>query len=575
MKFFKFGYRVLKSWLITGCVLTASGISAQTTPNIGDALRQAQPPVLPAEPKSELPPIGGLPMIAPPMTALPATPTQGSHTPTVQVQAIEVVGNLVIDAVSLQAIVKDGVGKSLTLMQLEELAQRITKHYRSSGYFVARAYIPAQDVSNGRVKIQVVEGNYGQFILNNQSLVSDAVVQGLLDDVKGYDIVSLDTLERVMLIINDTPGIKVTRADVLPGDKVGTSDFAVDAVATRPYTGYVMVDNYGSVYTGKNRVSFNADFNSPTGRGDRLSVSGLGTDTGNLLNGRVGYSRLLMPNGLRGEVGYSQTQYQLGDVYSTLDARGTAKGLDATLTYPVRRIRAQTVEASLNVAHKELEDKIQSTQITTPKTSSTLTASMLVQDERVLFGLDGLTQGSLSLTLGDLAIKDTAALSNDTAGANTHGNFKKIMASISRLSSLPAGYSLTTALRLQQALGNKNLDGSEKLAVSGSAGVMAYPSGELIGSNATFLHLELNHPVTLIDSLRTSYGVFTNYGQAHESHPLTPTETRHISDVGLSLSGSYQQMLFKVNWAHRQASTGATSEPYPRNKLLLQIGWMF
>lgn len=575
MKSLKLFAQVLKNCLITGSILQASVVTAQTTPNIGDALRQVQPPVLSMEPKSDLPPIGGVPAIALPMTALPATSAQSAGAPTVQVQAIEVVGNRVMDTVMLHAIVSDGVGKSLTLTQLEELAQRITKHYRSSGYFVARAYIPAQDVSDGRVKIQVVEGNYGQFILGNKSLVRDEVVQGLLDNVKKYDIVSLDTLERVMLIINDTPGIKVTRADVLPGDRVGTSDFAVDAVATSPYTGYVSIDNYGSVYTGKNRVSFNVDFNSPSGQGDRLLIGGLRTDTGNLLNGRVGYSRLLMLNGLRAEAGYSQTQYQLSDTYSSLDARGTAKGWDVTLTYPVRRIRAQTIEVGLNVAHKKLEDKIQSTNIITPKTSSTFTASISGQDESILFGLDGVTQGSLSLTSGSLGIKNDLALSNDIAGANTHGNFKKITTNISRLSLLPAGYSLTTALRLQQALGRKNLDGSEKLAASGSAGVMAYPSGELIGSNATLIHFELNHPVALMASLRTSYGVFTNYGRVRESHPMSPTEARHISDVGLSLSGSYEQMLFKINWAHRKTSANATSEPYPRNKLLLQMSLTF
>jgi hypothetical protein len=69
-----------------------------------------------------------------------------------------------------------------------------------------RKWLPA------RSTIRVVEGNDGRFILD-KSLVRDDIVQGLLDDIKDCDIVSLDTLERAMLIINDTPGVTVTRAD--------------------------------------------------------------------------------------------------------------------------------------------------------------------------------------------------------------------------------------------------------------------------------------------------------------------------------------------------------------------------
>jgi hemolysin activation/secretion protein len=112
----------------------------------------------------------------------------------------------------------------------------------------------------------------------------------------------------------------------MPGEKVGTSDFAVDTKATARYNGYLMLDNYGSVYTGKNRMSFNVDDNSITGRGDKLSVSGLGTEGTGLLNGRVGYSLPLASNGLRGEIAYSHTRYQLGGSYALLNANGTADG---------------------------------------------------------------------------------------------------------------------------------------------------------------------------------------------------------------------------------------------------------
>lgn len=554
--------------LATAMVLMALGAHAQTTPGIGDALRQAQPPVVPSKPAATLPQVGTGQQIEAPMTAFPSGPT-------VDVKQIDVIGNRVIDTTILTALVADGAGKALTLAELEALAQRITVLYRIQGYFVARAYIPAQEVTGGTIKIRVVEGNYGEFHLKNQSLVRDDIVQGMLDDVKDADIVSLDTLERAMLIINDTPGVQVTRADVMPGSKVGTSDFAVDTQATAPYSGYVLLDNYGTAYTGKNRVSFNADANSVTGRGDRLSVSGLATETGGLLNGRLSYGKPLAPNGLRGEVAVGSTQYALGDTYKSLDAKGTAKTIDATVTYPVRRIRAQTMEVSVNVTYKDLMDKVESTQTQTPKTIRAITAGWLLRDESPLLGLDGLTRVSANLTFGELRINDAAALALDAAGANTQGRYGKATLNMSRVSLLPNAFSLTTSVSTQQALNKKNLDGSERMAVSGSWAVMAYPSGELIGSNAVLVRIELARALPTWGDLQSSWTLFSNWGQAKAAQPLATDKTRNISDVGLGWSANYGKAIIKASLAHRLESAAATSEPTSRNKFLVQAGWVF
>jgi hemolysin activation/secretion protein len=547
----------------------ASGfVSAQPLPNSGDALRQAQPPVVPAKPAPALPQVGSGQQIEAPMTALPSGPT-------VQVKQIEVIGNRVIDTASLQALVADGAGKALSLPELEALAQRITKHYRANGYFVARAYIPVQEVSSGSIKMRVVEGNYGQFHLKNQSLVRDDIVQGMLDDVKGADIVSLDTLERAMLIINDTPGVQVTRADVMPGAKVGTSDFAVDTKSTAAYNGYVMLDNYGSIYTGKSRISFNADANSVSGRGDKLSLSGMGTDTGGLLNGRLSYGKPLAPNGLRGEAALSSTQYTLGDTYKNLDAKGTAQAFDATVTYPMRRIRAQTMEVSVGLAYKDLLDKVDSTSTQTPKTSSAVTVGWLLRDESPLLGFDGLTRVTANLTLGELKINDAAAVALDAAGANTQGSFSKVNLNLSRVSLLPNAFSLTTSLNTQQSLSSKNLDSSERMAVSGSSAVMAYPSGELIGTNAVLVHLELARALPTWGKLQSSWSIFTNWGQAKAAQPLATDSTRSISDVGLGWSANYGNAIIRASLAHRLETTPAVSEKTEQDNFLVQVGWVF
>lgn len=548
--------------------LLTTNVYAQAVPDIGSALQQVEPPKLQTAPTPALPNIGGI-QIEAPMTALPSGPK-------VMVKAFDMIGNREIDKAELQALIDPMAGKEYSLSALEEIAQKVTKYYRTNGYFVARAYIPAQEVENNVIKIRVVEGNYGQFHLKNKSLVRDDIVQAMLDDVKSYDIVSLDTLERAMLIINDTPGSQIVRADVMPGQKVGTSDFAVGTSATPAQNGFVMLDNYGSAYTGKHRLSFNYDNNSPTGHGDRLSVSGMATEAGGLLNGRVGYSTVLMPNGLRGELAVSHTQYSLGGSYSSLDAKGTAKGLDATLTYPIRRIRAQTIEASMNLAKKDLEDRIDSTHTVTPKDSKSATFGINLKDERSLFGFDGLTTASISATLGDLSINDAIARTNDAKGAQTNGNYSKANINLVRVSLLPENFTLTATLKHQHSLDGKNLDSSERMAVSGSSGVYAYPAGELMGSNATLAKLELSHPLPTLSGLTHSASIFTTKGHAESANSISATDKgRDINDIGLGWKANYQNVMLNAQLAYRLEDTAPTSEKIDRTRLLVQAGWIF
>jgi len=554
-----------------GLALTTLGAQAQqapSVPNVGDVLRQLPMPAQ-IEPRAEpLPVIGGAP-IEPPMQALPGGAAS------VRVDAFAIVGNRVIDGASLLALVQSDHGKTLSLAELDAIATRITRHYRASGYFVARAYIPAQEVAGGKLTIRVVEGNYGRFVLSNASRVRDDIVQGLLDDIKDRDIVSLDTLERAMLIINDTPGVKVVRADVMPGEKVGTSDFAIGTEATPAYNGYVLLDNHGSAYTGKERLSFNADWNSPTARGDRLSVSGLATNRSELLNGRLGYSALLASNGVRGEMSVSRTRYELGGAYQALGASGTADGLELQLTAPLKRTRGQSVEAGLSVAHKDLQDEVFATGTTTRKKATSLTASLSSRTEHEVLGLGGLTQAGASLTVGRLGFADATARALDAAGAHTQGSYTKLNLHVSRATALPMQLALTTSARLQWAPSGKNLDGSERMSISGAGGVSAFPSGESSGDNAALVRVELARPLPLGGPLQVSVSAFTDYGRARAADPLAGVGGRTLGDVGLGLTAQMAGGLMRMQVARRTVGGSATSEASARTRLLVQAGWVF
>lgn len=475
----------------------------------------------------------------------------------------------------LLSLLQPYIGKKHSFAELQKIISLVTKAYREEGYFVARAYLPKQRIQDGILEIAVIEGNYGAFHLNNSSLVSDEHLKAMLEDIQHDNIVSVSTLERAMLLINDTPGVQVTGADVKPGQEVGTSDFDITTKATNPYNAYIVGDNYGSKYTGRYRVNLGVSANSPLGYGDKLGMNGVMSTTSDLENGKLYYNFPLMPNGLRGEVSAARTNYSLAEDYDALDALGNSTTLEASLIYPLIRTRLETLHVSLGYAHKEMKDEIRSTSDVTKKDSDSLNLTFAYVKNYLFFGLESVTNATVTLTRGELGFNDVADLAADQAGAKTNGDYTKIGGSLEKSIQFSPIWALTTNLQFQKALGNKNLDGSEDFSLGGAYSVRAFPDGEHSAENGYMLGMELFYTLPSIDAITHKVSIFADTGYAKMENSTGATEPRQLSDIGFSYQAFYKQFFTKAQVAKVIGGEKVESESERSTRLLLQIGYVY
>ena len=484
----------------------------------------------------------------------------------IEIKGFKLSGALHVNPETLLSLINPYAGKSYTLGELEKIASLITKKYREEGYFVARAYIPKQSMREGLLEIAIIEGTYGEFKLTNNSLVSNEQVQGMLDDAKSDNIVSSHTLERAMLIINDTAGVKVTGAEVMPGEKVGTSDFTIATEATNPYSTYIISDNYGSKYTGRYRVNVGLSANSPLGYGDKFGINGVISTETDLKNGKVYYNFPLMANGLRGEISAAKTTYSLAEDYAALDALGHSTSLEASLSYPLIRTRLETLNLSLGLVHKEMEDEVRSTATLTKKESGALNVGANYLKNDTLFGFNSTLSTQVTLTIGDL---------DSPTNADTDGSYSKITGSMEQGVEFTPEYALMASLRFQKALGNKNLDGSEDFSLGGAYGVRAFPDGEHSSENGYLLGLELFYTLPTIESISHKVSVFADTGYASMENNNGTSQSRHLSDLGVGYQASYKSFFTKAQVARVVGGEKVESENERSTRLLLQIGYVY
>lgn len=487
----------------------------------------------------------------------------------VMLSSVSFSGASVFTETELLTVLGDFAGKSYDLAGLRGLAERVSAHYRANGYPFARAFIPQQSMADGKLRIEVVEGRYGK-VRAAGSLADSA--QAFLAPLQSGDVIASASLERATLLLDDLPGLK-TAPIIRPGQEVGTGDLDVRVERTAAVTGDVGLDNHGNRYTGEHRLRANLQWNSPFMLGDQVSLRTVYSEE-NMWLGSLNYSAPLGASGLRAQVGYAHTYYELAKNFKSLDATGTAKVSSLGVSYPFIRSQRSNLNVSATYQHKRLRDE-QGAAGTDDRKSSDSLPIALTFDHRDSLGGGGITYGSATYTWGDLKLDQGLRATDKTSGQRTEGSFNKFNLDIARVQALPAGFVLFGRFSGQWA--DKNLDSSESFSLGGAYGVRAYPSGEGNGDEGWLAQVELRYSIGAFAPY-----VFHDAGRVKinaKPGALTPAVTdNHRSISGSGLGVRYQQDNWNLdaNVAWRNHGGRSESDSQDRNpRVWLTAGYQF
>lgn len=534
------------------------GALAQQPPTAGGQMQQipASPLVPRAPPEFRI-----QPQAAPESSA--------SDSVKIRVRALQVIGAQAFAPADLVALTGFTPGSELSLTDLRAMAARITEHYRVHGYFVAQAYLPAQEVKDASVTIAVAEGRYGQLAIRNQSTLPDRIVRGTLGGLNAGDPIVTAPLESRLLALSDLPGVTV-RSTLVPGTSIGSSDLIVDVTPGRLLSGSVDADNAGNPYTGTTRVGATVNLNNPLGLGDVASLRLLTSGSG-LKYVRASYQ---LQAG-RGQVGiaYSHLEYRLGREFEPLGANGTTQIASVFGRYPLLRSRNHNLYAQLGYDDKRFEDRVDSVPSVTHKRAGVLMSS-LYGDSSDSFGGGGQTSYGLTLSSGRIDIQTPEALAADAATARSNGRFNKLSFNAARSQALGGPFSLYAGLSGQVA--SKNLDVSEQMELGGMNAVRAYPEGEAYADEGLLVTVEGRMQLPdFSDRLpgRMQLVAFVDAGsvRTHKEPWVEGRNRRTLSAVGLGLVWSDpRNFLLRTYYARKLGSEPATSSPDRSGRFWIQ-----
>jgi hemolysin activation/secretion protein len=481
----------------------------------------------------------------------------------------------------LQPVVQKYLGPDRTFDDLQAAANAVTEYLRRRGLFVAQAYIPEQKLEGGIVEIAVLEGRLAQVRIEmpDSAPVKRRYIESAFAGLAPGTVLTNDTVERALLIANDLRGVTV-RSVVEPGAEPGTANLVVQVEPGRRIDGTVEFDNFGSRFTGENRLGASVNVNSPLGWGDILSFRGLAAVPGGSENtdfGRVSYLTPVGPYGTRVGAAYLKLRYHLGGEFSALGQRGDSDVASLFAVQPIIRTRGLNLYAQGTFDARDFHDDRRNVGTVSDRKIKAGVFS-LVGDMRDPYLGGGFNNFSLAVTRGDLDVRTPADLAADR-GATGHrldGGYSKLNGSLSRIQNVTASASVYVSYAFQ--LASKNLDGSEKVSLGGPYAVRAYAQGEGVADETHLVTAELRYALPRITFLPGNFvaSAFYDYGRGKLfDKPLAveePSNIRTLQGAGLGLAwGRADDFFVRGSLAWRLSGHPINDTHDRRPRLFIQL----
>jgi len=182
----------------------------------------------------------------------PAPVQQDNHTLAtihkIKIKRFVFEGNTIFTDIQLQKIAQDYLEQLVSIEQLMELKQKITRYYVDQGYINSGAILPDQEVKSGIIQFKIVEGKLNRIqVRGNQNIAGDYLTAKIISLNEGqYQPLNLFALQKSLKLLEQSPLIDKVDAQLSPGIVPGQSNLDVKIDEAKPYRISFKANNHRS-----------------------------------------------------------------------------------------------------------------------------------------------------------------------------------------------------------------------------------------------------------------------------------------------------------------------------------------
>lgn len=254
----------------------------------------------------------------------------------------------VLSEAELDAITTPYEGRKVTLQDVYTVVDKINALYTKKGYVNCRAFLPPQTVTEGTIKLLLVEGRTDEYDVSGNSYTKSSYIMKRLHLRKG-EIANVRQLNKDMLLFNATNSTQL-RVVMKPGSTQGTTSYEITAYEPKRDTWTVFEDNAGSDTSGEYRTGIFFNTKSLSGSCDPLSIGTVLSEGTKAAN--VTYGHSLGRSGTKLNLLYSTNAVKTIDGGYKDMVKGHANSFGLGLVQPLVVSETTRTELSLDYSYQ-------------------------------------------------------------------------------------------------------------------------------------------------------------------------------------------------------------------------------
>lgn len=418
-----------------------------------------------------------------------AQPNKMAATGDIALAGIEIVEAPEIeDAVTkakLKTMLDALIGRKVSSDLLQDMGNNIKDFYQDLGYLNCETYMPQQeiDLDNVVFKIGIKATELNKVHIENNSQVRDGYIEYLLSSLKDYEGKHLnyhDFYEQ-MLMLNDlgTFNLQGQFDAVTPDNVVNNLDLMAINGTDRAYFTSA-IDNFGSLSSGRYRMSGNFEINNPTASADRLNLFYSHTDE-DQADYSIGYTIPVSSHPTLVGASLCYSHADLGGIYRELGTKNEELTFEAFVREPLYRDTNAIANVQFGYIYRKMSTDFSVFELKTKKHSNT--AYVQFSGSKNFVG-NAIVSSSLRLSAGRIE-------NDDDYDLGIEGNYIKLNGNVGFNYILADNLSTVTNVNVQVA--NTMLDGSEVMQAGGENGLLAYQASDLCGDSGIIVGQSLQY----------------------------------------------------------------------------------
>ncbi len=501
------------------------------------------------EPGETLPPLEDL--IDTPQ--IPSDIEQGDPTVLFEVKEFKIEGNTAFSDLEIQELLTEYLNRNVSFADLLQVETIITEKYKDAGYINSGAVVPVQNVENGVLTVQVIEGTIERLSVQvkdgrlSENYISSRLQRGAKTPF------NLNELQEALQLLQLNPLVENLNAELSVGSRRDRWVLDVDVNQANAFNPVIFANNSRTPSVGSFQRGIEINHDNFAGLADRLSLIYKNTDGSNDYN----FDYNVPFNSLDGSFGV-RYRYITSEIveppFDDLDIESRTDEFEVTIRQPI--VLTATANSTQELAlgfefsrqpnETELDgDPFPLSPGATDDGKTRINAIRFFQDwtrrtRKDVFAAR--SQFNFGLDIFD---------STTSGSEEPDGEFFSWRGQAQWLKLINAESNINFLLRSDIQVSNSEMVPLEQFSLGGIDTVRGYRQDALLGDSGLLVSAELRVPVVRWDNRQSSVAIipFADFGTVWGEQELPNQDEETIASVGVGVHLSLSEILrARLDW---------------------------